>query len=231
MEKLSEYIARLNMTPCDCKSRPGPPTCIPNWPCQGKVPLGANALVSGAPLAAVEPLLQHYGFRTRWVDAVDNVWVALWFACHEVVVRKNYAHHARRDPNREGQDWAYLSLVSVGDAKSTAIPGVWRSPQARLIDLRVTLPSIYVRPHAQHGLLFADSSWNPARDPDLIHLVVATVQVALREALAWMGSGLTLSPYVLFPPATVDEGYRRLLDYAAEGGSEIGSILNYGSGW
>ena len=30
----------------------------------------------------IEPLLQHYGFRTRWLDIVDNIWIALWFACY-----------------------------------------------------------------------------------------------------------------------------------------------------
>jgi hypothetical protein len=29
-----------------------------------------------------EPLLQHYGFKTRWIDLVDNVWIALWFGLH-----------------------------------------------------------------------------------------------------------------------------------------------------
>lgn len=29
-----------------------------------------------------EPLLQHYGLKTSWIDLVDNIWVALWFACH-----------------------------------------------------------------------------------------------------------------------------------------------------
>ena len=29
------------------------------------------------------PLLQHYGLATPWIDVVDNIWVALWFACHK----------------------------------------------------------------------------------------------------------------------------------------------------
>jgi hypothetical protein len=39
--------------------------------------------VGKTPDYAYEPLLQQYGFRTRWIDCVDNIWIALWFATHE----------------------------------------------------------------------------------------------------------------------------------------------------
>lgn len=48
-----------------------------------------------------EPLLQHYGIRTKWLDLVDNVWVALWFACHNAVVTGEcgeYLHFEQRIP-------------------------------------------------------------------------------------------------------------------------------------
>ena len=32
--------------------------------------------------SVIEGVFQQYGMRTRWIDAVDNVWIALWFACH-----------------------------------------------------------------------------------------------------------------------------------------------------
>lgn len=31
----------------------------------------------------LEPLLQHYGIKTPFIDLVDNIWVALWFALHQ----------------------------------------------------------------------------------------------------------------------------------------------------
>jgi hypothetical protein len=40
-----------------------------------------------------EPLLQHYGFKTRWLDVVDNVWVALWFACHTARIVGEYGEY------------------------------------------------------------------------------------------------------------------------------------------
>src|SRR5215470_17985708 len=49
-------------------------------------------IVASSPIFATfrnyahEPLLQHYGLATTWVDLVDNIWVALWFACHKAHV-------------------------------------------------------------------------------------------------------------------------------------------------
>ena len=34
---------------------------------------------------ATEPLLQHYGIETRWLDVVDSVPHALFFATHQLV--------------------------------------------------------------------------------------------------------------------------------------------------
>jgi hypothetical protein len=48
-----------------------------------------------------EPLLQHYGLATTWIDLVDNIWVALWFACHKAHIsgkRSQYLHFEKRLP-------------------------------------------------------------------------------------------------------------------------------------
>ena len=55
-------------------------------------------------LRAVDPecreaLLQHYGIRTTWIDVVDNIWVALWFACHRakgIGKMNDYLHFEKR---------------------------------------------------------------------------------------------------------------------------------------
>lgn len=50
---------------------------------------------------AHEPLLQHYGLSTTWMDLVDNIWVALWFACHKAHVsgkKSQYLHFEQRIP-------------------------------------------------------------------------------------------------------------------------------------
>ena len=41
-----------------------------------------EAFIDETPTYSYEPLLQHYGVRTKWLDVVDNIWIALWFAAH-----------------------------------------------------------------------------------------------------------------------------------------------------
>lgn len=50
-----------------------------------------------------EPLLQHYGIGTRWIDLVDNVWVAIWFgsyAWHTAVFGREYKNVIPREKHR-----------------------------------------------------------------------------------------------------------------------------------
>ena len=76
-----------------------------------------------------EPLLQHYGIRTRWIDIVDNVWVALWFACHRACATGafgEYLHFERRNPSSDNNEsrYAYILLVAVEiDGINATMPG------------------------------------------------------------------------------------------------------------
>jgi len=104
-----------------------------------------------------EPLLQHYGFRTTWIDLVDNVWVALWFACNEAKATGpfgQYFHFEERQPVH-WKDHVYVILVGSGFHEGTPhLPGLFRGPNTELVDLRMGVPSIFLRPHSQHGVLF-----------------------------------------------------------------------------
>lgn len=230
---MARYADALYHGRCPCDSAGGKPSCEPNWPCQEIASFTGRAdvkgVVSGTPRVAAEPLLQHYGLRTRWLDVVDNVWIALWFACHRFEVMGRYAHHVRRSEAQEPDGFAYLQIVSAGAVESTAVPGVYRSDRARVVDLRYAVPSVYIRPHAQHGVLIAAPSWDANADPDLSGLTVLTMRIRLQDALSWLGEGDMLSAHVLFPPATYDTGYRRLLD-GLQPPSELGEFLLIGPG-
>jgi len=192
-----------------------------------------SGLTGGTPRAAVEPLLQHYGLRTRWVDAVDNIWVALWFACHTLQVNsksKKYAYHVRRSIAQEPEGYAYISVISSGPLERIGSPGCWEGPKSRLIDLRIAAPSLYLRPHAQHALSIAAHNWNELDTIDIGPLHNATLRIRLGDALLWLGDGTMLRPFVLFPPAAIDDGYRRLLDRAPEPPTRMGKFLIYGPG-
>jgi hypothetical protein len=230
--EIRRYVDALMEGQCTC----GP--VRPPWYCPEVAPRhrrgqpGAG-LVSGTPRAAIEPLLQHYGLRTRWVDVVDNIWVALWFACHSFVVEteaKRFAHHLRRSTAQEPDGFAYVSVISTGPIEPIGAHGSWEGPKARLIDLRVAAPSLYLRPHAQHGLLIAAAGWHEPATIDVGLLHKETLRIKLGDALEWLGDGTMLRPFVLFPPASVDHGYRRLLEYAPDPPSRLGRYIIYGPG-
>jgi len=179
---------------------------------------------------AREPLLQHYGIRTRWLDVVDNIWVALWFACHTAHATgplNEYLHFERRRPSIDPSksDFVYVLMVQSGmDKVDPNMPGLYRGENTELIDLRVAAPSTFLRPHAQHGLLFRRSKGADHEHMDNAEFVVGVLRVHLRDALSWLGDGTLVSTHSLFPPATYDFGYRDLLNAAPLGNSMIASI-------
>ena len=235
---LRQYVDGLMEGKCICRTRvlsgPRYPWFCPERVVRHSKRNGAG-LVAGTPRVAVEPLLQHYGLRTTWVDVVDNIWIALWFACHEFVAERSssrfdYAHHLKRSMAHDSDATAFVSVISTGEVSRAEAAGAWFGKKARLLDLRVAAPSVYVRPHAQHGLLIATATWRTPASMDVGGLHVATLRINLGDALDWLGDGTMLRPFVLFPPATTDEGYRRLLEFADQPPSSLGKYVVYGPG-
>lgn len=177
-----------------------------------------------------EALLQHYGIRTTWLDVVDNLWVALWFACHHARVApwpEGYIHFEKRVP-RSGSAGEYCYILLVEGAFFHPVedqPGRYRDEGSETIDLRVAVPSHYVRPHAQHGVLVRRLSRKSSLPmADLWPLLVGVIRVDLADALDWLGSATTLTSHTLFPPAYYDYGYRELLAYVHPPARVLGSI-------
>jgi hypothetical protein len=202
---------------------------------------------SGAALRSVdldcrEPLLQHYGIRTTWLDVVDNIWIALWFACHRALSTRcpeEYLHFEKRIHSppieQDGkpiqmssiyQGYAYVLLLA--SAHSTPVdgkPGRFIDERSETIDLRTAVPSHFVRPHAQHGLLVRRLSKKGLPPSDYLPLHVGTIRVRLSAALDWLGNATTLTTHSLFPPAFYDYGYRELLLSGIKPSSDLlGSI-------
>jgi hypothetical protein len=175
-----------------------------------------------------EPLLQHYGVRTTWLDVVDNIWVALWFACHQAFTTgwpEEYLHFEKRIPNHQGNEFAYvLLLASAYFTPVQETPGYFRDKRSETIDLRVAVPSHFVRPHAQHGILVRHLSKTGQPVSNNLPLLAGIIRVHLPAALDWLGTAATLTSHSLFPPAYYDYGYRELLNDVKPEKRELGSI-------
>lgn len=299
--ELEKYIRQLSGRECACAEHLRTNSTLgfsKSHKCTGKIERKADgsSLMSGTHRAAIEPLLQHYGLRTRWLDVVDNIWVALWFAVNEYVGERDkvasgrdpvrtYAYHLRRSRTEPAQKiplhangevledgtprrhqlldqesesalsgrmktaqeahrsesadelfaYANIYLHETGELSATPVPGYHLSDSCRVIDLRYSVPSLYLRPHAQHGVLIArrrqpaPSSNLQTEDYSVTHTVAAVLRVRLEDALDWLGDGMLANHHSLFPPAAADEGYRHLLA-APMPPSLLGSVTVYQGG-
>lgn len=157
----------------------------------------------------LEGLLQQYGIATTWLDAVDNIWIALWFACYKsdqtIEIggvksgnKRSYIHMIRRSLTSEMylERYAYI-LILGGDME--------------YIDLRCKLPSFFTRPHAQHGVLVRTKNFKS--NPNMKSLILGVVRINLSDALAWLGNGALLEPENIIPPPNYDNGFRYLLEH------------------
>ena len=206
-----------------------------------------GTILNNVPDYAREPLLQHYGINTRWIDLVDNIWIALWFACHtahSTGPRSEYLHFEQRnlkvvkDKKKKGDDakkkiidtkaYAYIVLISVDLAQDKYTPGYFAGSKTELVDLRVAVPSTFIRPHAQHGLL-TKAKRESGLSLDYRKMIAGVIRVDLDDAIRWLGNGILLTPHVLFPSPVYDYGYRDLLFYAPTTSMSIGSIQHIGT--
>ncbi|WP_083763420.1 FRG domain-containing protein [Paramagnetospirillum magneticum] len=178
-----------------------------------------------------EALVQHYGLKTSWIDLVDNVWVALWFACHKVRSADKigkFLHFEKRGQDKEPDGYAYILMIAV-DADQPISPGILTGSETEFVDLRVASPSIFLRPHAQHGVLFRLRGKNIIRPSDYAAQIRGIIRIKLSDAISWLGSGEMLGVHALFPPPYYDSGYEFLLNSGYPGDNSIGSIAHIGA--
>ena len=182
-----------------------------------------NKPLHDIPLHSLEGLLQHYGVKTRWLDITDSVPHALFFALaqYETVKMKttdtasNYDPKTKGsccsramknervffDPNPDEEDVCYIMAISVGEPRKqqSAPKGLRRYKNGLVLDVRESIPSQYLRPHMQHGLLYMpnvrhlDSSENV--EPSL-----RIFEFSSKAALQWLGNGSMFTPESIYPP-------------------------------
>jgi FRG domain len=182
---------------------------------------------------AHEALLQHYGLKTTWIDLVDNIWVALWFACHTAHTRGScgeYLHFERRVPRKDPTSKAYILLVAADAvAPDPKKPGFYSGSNTELLDLRIAAPSVFLRPHAQHGLLMRRRGNTVERPLDYSSQTRGILEIDLTDALEWLGNSTALSTHSLFPPPSYDNGYGNLLGADFTGARDVGCIAHIGA--
>lgn len=183
----------------------------------------------------VEALVQHYVGYTRFLDVVDNHWVALWMGLHNFVMhgsRKKFCRCEKRtissvrllealntgnkdEIERLSKDlYEFVLLIAMPYGSNNPTMGISENDDFVTVDLRQALPSIYLRPHAQHALVVRKrdkSGNNSAKYYDMASQVVAILQIRIDFASQWLGNGTLVTAENLFPSPSIDNGYNNLL--------------------
>lgn len=182
-----------------------------------------------------EPLLQHYGVHTRWLDLVDSVPHALFFAVWQMkeLAGGDFGYFHSDQPS------GVFYLVDCGresdmrpvEVDGEVVSGLWEEEGTgfRLCDLRRAKPSKALRPHSQHGWLVRPE---PGKT-DLWDRVLLRIVIPADAGLNWLGPGTCVSPRALFPAPGPDRVFSRLLspkmqEFFAGQDPRFGSIQRFG---
>lgn len=138
-------------------------------------------------------LLQHYGFRTSWLDAVDNLFIAVWFATNEL--RPSADSFIEISPSSRKHGWLYLIASTAGKKK------------LQHVDLRIEYDALSSRPHVQHGVSLArlDST-----EYDLRDFVIGTVRFPTSN---FTTTGALFESSFLYPLPDADHTLRLLMKH------------------
>lgn len=130
-----------------------------------------------------------------------------WERDKQVITEKNQQLIDQYSIDQES-DIAYVYLLLyVADTRGENFKGVYAGTETITIDLRKALPSVLLRPCAQHG-------WTVRHlgdHPDLSSGVVCVLRLTVSLVDEMMGNGSLVSSENFFPPAKNDNGYRILL--------------------
>jgi len=145
-------------------------------------------------------VLQHYGFRTPWLDLVDDLHAAIWFALHECEqVDSRFAYRPTRSPD------GWIVLIAV-------------PRRAHLQNLREEQSSRNTRCNVQQGFSLAmqyDDAREPTAQQDFSGSVVGTLQIPTDGR--WHVRGFRASQEYFFPSVELDDTYGQLLGSGVEG--------------
>lgn len=182
--------------------------------------------------AVLYPILQHYGIHTHWLDIVDNIWVALWFGSHcmQTKIVKHHKSERKDKTSRNGASptecdlsirftpsmtpFTYVFLLLSDGRSETYLgehrPGIYEGEKTVLVDIRKVVPSIFIRPHAQHA--YTIKSKDPNKPNALSNCVVGVAKLWTRNVLEWIGNSSVLSLSTLYPSLFDDAGFLSLLE-------------------
>ncbi len=149
-------------------------------------------------------ILQHYGVKTSWLDLVDNIFIALWFACWERVEHEDGYKFQIRKPSDFG--WVYFLQFDFSESNPDDIV---IGSETKYCDLRSSTTSLVLRAHTQHGI-FGTLNHPESSNYDMNKLVVATVKFPINKFVSFVNRHEIITPKYMFPSDYYDNTYKLL---------------------
>ena len=143
-------------------------------------------------------VLQHYGIKTPWLDVVQNLYTAIWFAIHDL---SDSGSHVVVNPSKNDHCWISFYRRRFGTQEHLL----------QVEDLSAAHSSTHVRPHTQHGMSLAmlpDDKKNLCHFQDFTKYRIA--QVRFPNTKQWQLCGPMFSAPFMFPSLHDDGSLRRL---------------------
>jgi hypothetical protein len=191
------------------------PGCIPwltaNWSICAKrlVSKFKNSIPTDIEEQAV---MQHYGYRSFFVDVTSNPKVALWFALHKFESKRS-PFHVDRELRSAVFQWSEYTPGSTGFMYFILIPQ--DESIERYVDLTNIMPSDATRVHRQSAGALSCLPTSLSIDD----LVIAKLRII--DNGWFQNSDLDVSTADLFPPPSVDTFYRCLCTVPYYVGPEV----------
>lgn len=114
---------------------------------------------------------------------------------------------------KENNAHMYLFLY-LADTNAPCIHGLYYGEHTYTIDLRKALPSTFLRPCSQHGWIVKGKE----RNYDFNKNIVCVIRLSVDLVNKMLGNGCLLSQDNFFPKASIDQGYRVLLERQTNSG-------------
>lgn len=161
-----------------------------------------------------EAILQHYGFKTHYIDFVDNIWIALIFS--SLTWRCNKYNKFDEVMYFDNKGYGYIYILSAGKIigmNNFINQTIQTDKLYEVIDLRKCIPSLYLRPHAQHGILIKKLTRRNRLTTSKTNMysdIIVKLRICKKTVVKWINNSKLLTPEFLFPSTYFDDGYSRL---------------------
>ncbi len=158
----------------------------------------------------IDNLFQHYGIKSKTLDLVDNLYVAIWFATNKWEAMQGFHSLCTYKPSTEKYGWIYFMHVERPRVNNKIM---FDSPKfTGFCDLRKFHSSLSARLHCQHGITYFRNNngiWTE-KNRCFDNKIIAVVKFPNSEEFRMNGTIFTKE--FLFPNSQIDNTYKLFMD-------------------